>query len=377
VLRGLHLTLLVGPVIPVPVPQIVLDALVSIEINTAAGNRSPSGFTLVFTLNNRSPLQTIFLLTAGGVIPLLRVIIVATVNGIPDVLIDGVVTKQSIAPGQDASHSTLTVTGVDLSELMNLIPFDGLPYPAMPIVARVALILAKYAAFGVVPLVIPPLLFDVPIPTDRIPRQQGTDREYLYQLADDVGYVFFIDPGPAPGTSIAYFGPDLKVGVPQPALNYNFDGDTNIDHVSFSFNADAKKLPIVFIQNSFTKIPIPIPVPDISVLNPPLGLIPPLPLSVEALTDTAKLSPVEAALRALTKSSQSSDAVEGQGNLDVLRYGRILKARKLVGVRGVGPAFDGLHYVKSVQHQIKRGEYKQSFTLSRNGLLSTVPAVPA
>jgi len=59
----------------------------------------------------------------------------------------------------------------------------------------------------------------------------------------------------------------------------------------------------------------------------------------------------------------------------VLRYGRLLKARQLVGVRGVGPAFDGLHYVTSVTHSIKRGEYTQNFTLSRNGLLSTVPQV--
>jgi len=30
-----------------------------------------------------------------------------------------------------------------------------------------------------------------------------------------------------------------------------------------------------------------------------------------------------------------------------------------------------------VTHKIKRGEYKQDFTLARNGLLSTVPRVPA
>jgi hypothetical protein len=48
-----------------------------------------------------------------------------------------------------------------------------------------------------------------------------------------------------------------------------------------------------------------------------------------------------------------------------------------VGVRGAGPAFDGLFYVRSVTHNIKRGEYKQSFTLGRNGLLSTLSSVPA
>ena len=44
-------------------------------------------------------------------------------------------------------------------------------------------------------------------------------------------------------------------------------------------------------------------------------------------------------------------------------------------MRGAGPAFDGLYYVKSVTHKIKRGEYKQDFTLTRNGLVSTVPTV--
>jgi hypothetical protein len=79
----------------------------------------------------------------------------------------------------------------------------------------------------------------------------------------------------------------------------------------------------------------------------------------------------------LGTASQWAEAVTGRGDLDVLRYGHILKARQLVGVRGAGTAFDGLYYVKSVTHKIKRGEYKQSFELSRNGLISTVPRVQA
>jgi hypothetical protein len=49
----------------------------------------------------------------------------------------------------------------------------------------------------------------------------------------------------------------------------------------------------------------------------------------------------------------------------------------LVGVRGAGIAYDGLYYVNSVTHDIKRGEYKQSFQLSRDGLISLTPRVPA
>jgi hypothetical protein len=62
--------------------------------------------------------------------------------------------------------------------------------------------------------------------------------------------------------------------------------------------------------------------------------------------------------------------------LDVLRYGQVLNARQLVGVRGAGLAFDGLHYVESVTHRISRGEYKQDFTLTRNALVSNTPIVP-
>ena len=59
----------------------------------------------------------------------------------------------------------------------------------------------------------------------------------------------------------------------------------------------------------------------------------------------------------------------------VCRFANVLKARGLVGVRGAGMAYDGLYYVKSVTHSIKPGEYKQSFQLARNGLISLLPAV--
>lgn len=376
-LKGFYLTLMVGPVIPVPVPQSVLDALTSVTVTTTAEPGTPSGFQLTFTLSNKSPLQTIFLLAGGSLPPVMRVIVIVTVNGTPEVLMDGVITKQAVSPGADAGHSTLTITGVDLTAVMDLIDFDGFPYPAMPAEARVAIMIAKYAMFGMIPLVIPSILIDVPIPVDRIPRQQGTDLNYINQLADEVGYVFYINPGPVPGTNVAYWGPEIKVGVPQPALNIDMDAHTNVESLSFDFDADKKTLPVLFIQLKETKIPIPIPIPDITPLNPPLGLIPPLPKHIEFITGTAKLSPIQAALIGLAKAARSSDAVFGNGTLNVLRYGRVLNARKLVGVRGAGTAFDGLYYVKSVTHNIKRGEYKQSFSLARNGLISTLPRVPA
>ena len=74
-----------------------------------------------------------------------------------------------------------------------------------------------------------------------------------------MGYVFYVDPGPVPGTNVAYWGPQIKVGIPQPALNVNMDAFTNVESLGFSFDASGATLPVVFIQNKESKISIPIP----------------------------------------------------------------------------------------------------------------------
>jgi hypothetical protein len=374
-LKGLYLTLLVGPVVPLPMPQVVMEALTGVTVKS--NTEGASGFDLSFTLSNRSPLHTIFLLAAGNT-PLLRVILIVTINGSPQVMMDGVTTMVQVAPGSTPGQSTLTVTGEDLTKLMdsNLIDFSGIPYPAMPAEARVALIIAKYAMFGMIPLVIPSFFPDVPIPIERMPTHQGSDLHYVRQLASEVGYVFYIDPGPVPGVNTAYWGPEIKVGPPQPALNTGMDAHTNVESLSFNFRTAENVLPIVFIQNALTKVPIPIPIPNINPLQPPLGVTGLIPTRVEVLRDTAKLSPMAAISRGLAAGSKSADSVTGTGTLDVLRYGRLLKARQLVGVRGAGMAFDGLYFVQSVTSTIKRGELKQNFTLTRNGLISITPKVP-
>lgn len=378
-LKGIHLTLFIGPVVPLPAPRIVIDALESVTVTTAAG--SASGFQMSLKINSQSELNTLFLITAGQSttlgMPPLRVMLVVTLNGTPQVLFDGVMTNVQVQPGENGAAGRISVTGEDLTKVMDMFDLSGLPYPAMPVPARVALICAKYAAFGIIPLPIPPLFLDVPIPIQRIPSQQGTDLNYLLQLAREVGYVFYIEPGPVPGTNIAYFGPEIKVGVPQPALNVNMDAHTNCESLSFSFDPTKGVLPVVFIQNQLTRIPIPIPIPNLNPLQPPLGVLSTPLANIKLMKDTAKLNPVQAIGRGLAEAAKSQDSVSGSGSLNVLRYGRLLKARQLVGVRGVGLAYDGLYYVQSVTSTLKRGEFKQSFNLTRNGLISITPRVPA
>jgi hypothetical protein len=116
-------------------------------------------------------------------------------------------------------------------------------------------------------------------------------------------------------------------------------------------------------------------VPDVSLLNPPLAAMPAIPRRVQQLSDTAKLDFGEAALLALSSAARTADAVTGSGQLDVLRYGRTLKPRGLVWVRGAGRPYDGLWYVPNVSTTIKRGSVTQSFSLAREGQFSISPKV--
>ena len=372
---GIHLTLLIGPLpVPVPAPLPLVEALQSVQVNSG---RDRTGFQLKFTLSKTSLIQ-LALLPAGFFDPMItRVVVIVTFLGVPQVICDGVVTRQEMSPSNEPGQSTLTLTGEDLSVLMDVVQIR-IPWPAMPDFARVNVILAKYAMFGITPIVIPSPVVTVRSPTEGYDTQTETDLSYIKVLAGESGYTFYLEPGPLPLQSIAYFGPDVRIPIPQPALSINMDWATNVESLSFSLDGLSKKITVITILDPITKkIPIPIPLPNIDVFKPPLGLRLTPPAKIKFSDDMANLPPDEATKRAFGLLREGADAISGNGSLSVPRYGNILRARLLVGVRGAGISYDGLYYVESVTHNLKRGEYKQSFSLSRDGLISQTPVVPA
>jgi hypothetical protein len=293
------------------------------------------------------------------------------------VLMDGVITKQDVTPSSEPGKSVLTVTGLDISALMDFIDLTGIPYPALPNFLIVNIVLAKYLMFGCVPVVLPDLVNLIRNPLDRFPKQQGTDYRYVMSLAQRSGYVFYIDPGPEPGMSLAYWGPEFGGFLPtQPALSINMDAATNVESLNFSYNGLAAHQYIATIIEENSKFPIPIPIPSIDLFKASLSAKAPTPLKSRVISDLGSKSFGEAALLVIGALMASDDAISGSGSLDVLRYGHVLKARRKVAVRGAGDYYDGLYNVKSVTHTLKRGEYKQNFTLVRGGVKSSVSTVP-
>lgn len=363
--------LLMGPILAVPVPAPLTDALQSVRVTTSSGQAS--GFQLTFAVSARSVIQQA-LLPIGFFDPGIRVVIVAVVTGTPTVLADGIITQQELAPSAEPGASVLTITGEDLSVLMDM-RHEYECYPGLPHQVRVTAICAKYARYGLTPVAIPPVLADVPNPVVHIPIQSGTDLEYLKAMASEVGHVFFLEPGPLPGMNLAYWGPQVRTGLVQPALTLGAGAAATVESLSFTYDGLSRTQYTIGITEPISKIRISLPVPDISLLHPPLAARPAVTLKQEPLPDIGDRSVAEALLLGLSRTSTAADAIKGTGKLDVLRYGHVLRARRLVGVRGAGLAYDGLYYVSSVTHDIRRGEYKQNFTLTRDGLGSLTPVV--
>ena len=370
-LRGVTLNVRIGPGLPLPARPSVLNAIESVATTTTVGAKN--GFQIGLKFSKTSEIATT-LIPGGYFAPLNRVIIYATLNGQNHVLADGPIMRQDMVAANEPGSHRLTITGEDLSAYMDIVELTGIPYPGMSVEEQVLVILAKYAAFGVVPMVIPFVFSGKKSPTEGWDSQQGTDYAHLDKGAKAASYVFYMKPGPAPGTSIAYFGPAIRIGLPQPALTLDFDTASNTDSLTFSFDANSSIMPYSFVHIPFAKVDIPLPVPDIALLKPPLAARPFVPAKIRQI-ENSRFNVTEV-LKHMIAGRGGADPVNGSGTINVASYGRPLEAGGLVGVRGAGRAYDGMWFVKSVSNTLARGSWKQSFQISRDGLNSQTEAVP-
>ena len=365
---GVRLQLMIGANVPRPAPFDVMESFVALEVSNNDNERD--GFQIDFSLGKDSLLDYGLLLN-GYFDPPNRIVIAVLMGVLPEVLLDGVITSHQIVPSNRPGESKLIVTGEDISLRLDLDP-QSETHPNQPDSIIVGKLLAKYARFGITPQITPTT--DIPIEVNRVPSQQQTDQGYIRRLAERNGFVFYIEPTPVPGVSTAYWGPDNRLGLPQPALSMNLGPQTNLDTpINFHFNALGPVAPQVTILEPITKTPITIPAPG--GLRPPLATRPAAALRGHIARDAANLDASQGLLRALSSTTEASDAVTATGEIDAVRYGQALRSRRLVGVRGVGLSYNGNYYVKQVKHRIRRGEYKQSFTLTREGHGSLVPLV--
>lgn len=375
-LLGVRLTILVGPAVPLPAPPLLTESFGEAKVTHADSGRS--GFQLTFRVGRGGPLGALDYPALA--LPLLeafnRVILVATFGVVPRVLMDGIITRSELQPGDRPGQAKLVVTGEDVAVMLDLHERSA-EHPAQDETIIAAKILLGYASYGMVPLVIPPPVIDPPIPIERTPVQQGTDLDYLEQMARRHGYVFYVSPGPLPGMNTGYWGPQVRMGLPQRAITVNMGAETNATLGAFQANALAPTTVTGQVQDRLSNQTI--PVRTFAPLRVPLSTRPAWLVNQPNVRSTrfrdSGLSAAQAFARAQGTTEEASDAVTVDGELDVGRYGDLLQARALVGVRGAGYRHDGFWYVRRVTHEITPGAYRQSFTLARDGHGSTTPVV--
>ncbi|MBD2080949.1 hypothetical protein [Leptolyngbya sp. FACHB-17] len=372
---GINLTLLIGENVPRPAPRSLVEALKSVEVTQSDEGRS--GFQIVFQLGraNRNDMKDYQLLKDPLLKVFNRVILIVTIGATAQVLMDGVITNHQFSPSTEPGNSTFAITGEDVSVIMDL-EKKSVEHPAQDeaTIAHMVISQPQYAKYGLVPNVISPQFKDRPTSNERIPSQQVTDLEYLKAIAARFSHVFYVIPGPTSGTNTAYWGPPQRRTQPQPALTVNMGTFTNITAINFQNNAMSATEVKGKVQDRRTN-----QVQSVSETTsdrPALSAQPALTQQTHRRTERFRETgrdTTQAAARAQATTDRSVDnVVTVTGDLNATSYGGILQVRGVVTLRGVGFNYDGLYYVKSVTHKISKGDYKQSFTITREGLGSTV-----
>ena len=376
-LDSIRLMVLIGPTLPLPAPPTLIETLESVEITHR--DEGPSGLQMSFALSRGTLLDVLdYTMLLGPLLkPFSRVVVGVTLNGLPSLLFDGVITHRQHKPDTEPGAALVSITCEDVSVMMDLQEKRAL-HPCLPDAAIAAKIVLQYPQYGLIPDIRPPILSDIPLAVERVPTQQGTDLQMLRTLAARNGFVFTVDPGPVPLTNTAYFGPPKRLDLPQRALATGLGWDTNVTSLEFAYDALAGTTVNDTASDSRTGVSL--PVRTFLSTRLPLALDPgisPLQTNRASLFDgSSGLNAVQIYARAMAKTDRSSDGiVTAKGELDALRYGGALHARGIVGVRGAGFTHDGLYYVKQVTHRISKEQYTQKFTLVREGEDSMTPAV--
>ncbi len=249
---------------------------------------------------------------------------------------------------------------------MDLQDFSGLPYPAMPVEARVALILAKYAMFGMIPLIVPTLVHrradaDRPHPDARghRPRVHRTARardrlRLLHRARAGAGHEHRLlraadqDRRAAAGAQHRH-GRAHQRRVAVVPLRDRGDVAADRDH------PERRSRACRFRSRS----------PTSTRCSRRSAAIPPPITNITVLRDTAKLSRWRrrsAAASRRRRGRRTPSPANGIARRAALRP-RAAGARQLVGVRGAGLAFDGLYYVE--QRHAARSSAASSSRASR------------
>jgi phage protein D len=204
--------------------------------------------------------------------------------------------------------------------------------------------------------------------------QRGTDWDFVRQLARRNGFCCYLEPDPVSGTVTAHFKRRSVEGSPQPELVL-LHPEANLRWLDLQLVTTG---PVRQVGASIDPLAKRLVRAEGDAVLAPMGRQPMEELvrrleSAGAQGTTALLRdpvPLDAAIQAEGSGAtdRSSFAVEMRGELDVSEYGGLLRARRPVLVKGVGLAFAGTYYVRTVRTTLEGSGLSQTFVGQRNAL---------
>jgi phage protein D len=279
----------------------------------------------------------------------------------PEPVMTGYVVETRAVFGEEPSTSTFDVVAMDASVLMDL----EQKVRAWPNMADSDIAESIFGEYGLTPVV------DTAQPTrqedDVVPIQRGTDMQFLRHLADRNGFDLFVAPGDA-GVE-GHFHPPILDEPPQGTLTVGFGGASTVAALTVTHEAlrpTTARAEQVAAESQETQSA------DVtSVSLDDLGGTSVLEsdqlratlLARTGLVDTAELQTLAQAV-----VDRSSWAIRADGELTTDHYDGVLRARRLVAVRGVGRTLSGTYYVDRVLHTFSDEGYRQQFSLRRNAI---------
>lgn len=383
-LLGVQMQMMIGPAVPVPAPLAFVEALQDVQVTHSEAGRSV--FQITFRIGRRGPVDLDYSLVGNPLLePRNRVVLTVVFNGVPHVLSDGIITQRTINSSTTPGQSTISITGEDISLMMDLVQVRR-PHAAQDEATRVRALLGTYSALlgGMPPIVIQPTSVDVPSPSAEVPSQASTDLEYIKLLGQRFNHEFFVKPGPAPLQNTAYWGPlppPTSVIPQRVPLSVNMGPFSNVESLNFTHDALAPFAVLDTVPGEGNRS-LPLVVPARVPHGRPLAARPAVPMRTELAHGSeggesqAGVGYARAVVRAQSRVNRSHErTLTVRGEIESVRYGSLLHPRSLVNVRGAGLSNDGQYYVREVTHTLSVGSYKQSFSLSREGTTSTTPGV--
>lgn len=198
--------------------------------------------------------------------------------------------------------------------------------------------------------------------------QRATDHRFLRELARRRGYEFYVLGGNA------YFRPPDLTTQPQKVIAVHFGEQTNCTDLRFESDGTAPTEAQVTYFDAMEGSSATVTAQDSGLpalgtqqLNSLRGAVQ-MPQNRLVARRMGFHSAEQAAEYAAGMLRRHGWWVTAQGSLNGLRYGRVLRSRKLVTVKGAGPNYNGNYYVRKVQHRLTARTYEMQFELSRNAL---------